>query len=143
MTDELVVLSDLITPENLSQELLKFVFNHAYIDVYVDKDDDLYIDEEVRCYILISDNKKDRIRLLSVFGFVPESVLLERLECANRINDEFTLIRAAVTANDTLTIDYDIYIRGGITRKNFIQTVKRFCSIPRQAIREYGQDVIN
>lgn len=43
---------------------------------------------------------------------------MQRLECVNKINAEYIMVRASSPNNDTLKIDYDIYIQGGISKKN-------------------------
>jgi hypothetical protein len=133
---------DLITPENLSKELLYSIFDAAYMDVSYDSDGDLMIQDDVRCFVIPNEKTKDRIRLFTLFGFNPESSELDRLESVNRINNTYIMVRATSSNNDTLFFDYDICVKGGITRKNLVLTVKRFCSIPRDAVSEYCKGIV-
>ncbi len=131
---------DLITPENLSKEMLKAIFDDAMLETSFDADGDLRVREDISCFVL---PKNDRIRLLSVFGFKPHVSLQKRLEFVNRINSEYIIIRATVgSRNDTLFFDYDISIKGGITKKALVLATRRFLSIPRPAIQEYGSDLV-
>lgn len=131
---------DLITPENLSKEMLKAIFDDAMLETSFDADGDLRVREDISCFVL---PKNDRIRLLSVFGFKPNVSLQKRLEFVNRINSEYIIIRATVgSRNDTLFFDYDISIKGGITKKALVLATRRFLSIPRPAIQEYGSDLV-
>lgn len=132
---------NLITPENVSISMLYDLFERAFIDVSFDQDGDLMVSEDVKCFVFINESGCDRIRLLTLFGLDPKASRSDCLECVNRINSEYVLVRAYL-GPETLAFDHEILIKGGITQKNFILTVKRFCTIPRQAVREYGQDIV-
>jgi hypothetical protein len=136
MTDEL------ITPENLSKELLKSVLDAALMDTSYDDEGDIRVKENIGCWILPSTERKDRIKLLALFGFEPGASQLQRLECVNKINNEYIVVKAIVGQKDTLRFEYDILVAGGITKKAFVLAVKRFCSIPRSAAAEHGTGVI-
>jgi hypothetical protein len=133
---------DLVTPESVSKAFLKELFDDALMDVSIDSDGDLVVQEDVRCYVLLSENK-DRIRLLTLFGVDENADRLKCLECINAINDEYLLVKAYITSEKTLVFEYDIYLKGGVTRKYLALAVKRFCSIPRKAVNEeYAQGVV-
>jgi hypothetical protein len=135
MTDEL------ITPENLSTATLKAACDAAFMDASIDEDGDLKVKAEVTCFILPSE-KKDCIYMIARFGFKPESSRLERLECANRINDGYRIVRASVTDSGKLIFDYYLPVAGGITKKAFILAVKRFCSIPHEAVSDCSHGTV-
>jgi hypothetical protein len=136
---------ELITPENLSKELLKSVLDAAFMDTSYDHEGDLRVRERIACWVLLND-AKDRISLLAQFGFKPESSQQQRLELANELNRQFIIIRAFVSANTNLRFQYDLMVSGGITKKAFVLLVKRFCGIPLGAIadveRELGIDAV-
>ena len=133
---------DLITPENLSKESLKSIFDEALMETSVDPEGDLHVSENLNCLVLPSDSK-DRIRLLAIFAFEPQVSQQKRLEFVNQVNSEFILIRASVgSQNDTLFFDHDILVQGGITKKALVLATKRFLSIPREAIQEFGKDLV-
>lgn len=133
---------ELITPENLSKELLKAVLDAALMDTTYDKDGDLVVEDRVNCYVLVSQQRKDRVRLMALFRFKSEASEIERLQSVNRINDEYIIVRAVVGKNDTLRFTWDIPIAGGITKKAFAIAVKRFCSIPHEAIADCAADAV-
>ncbi len=134
---------DLITPDNLSKELIKSILDAAFMDYSVDNEGDLRVKERVNCWLLPKNEQpRDRINLLCVFGFRREATQLQRLEVVNRINNGFAIIKASVGENDTLRFSYDFMIGGGITRKAFVLGIKRFCSIPHDAVAEYGAGVV-
>ena len=142
MNKVISMFDDLITPENLSKSLLKSVFDGAFMDVLVDEDGDLLVKEDITCFILISENSKDKIRLLTLFGINPTVNPSKVLECVNTINSTYVMTRAFSDSIERLAFDYHIYIKGGITKKNLVLAVKYFCSIPRQAVEECARDIL-
>lgn len=132
---------ELITPDNVSKELLKSVFDAAFMETTYDRDGDLVVKEQVRCVVLVNE-RKDRISLLTIFGFRPEVEQTERLECVNRMNSELIVVKAIAGNNDTLRFEYDILVSGGITKKGVVLAIKRFCSIPRAAIGKFAEDLV-
>jgi len=133
---------ELITPENLSTELLKTIFEAAYMDVEIDEDGDLKVREECTVYIQPNKKYKNRIGLLCIFGFKNSSTDTEQFECINRINKKFIIVRAYATDKGNLYFEYDFLLEGGITRKTLVLGIKRFASIPRVAIKEFGDGII-
>ena len=133
---------EFITPENLSKELLKSTLDAALMDTSYDNDGDILVKETISVWILPNVERKDRIKLLSIFGFEAAASHLQRLECVNRINSEYIVVKAYLGPKDTLRFDYDILVSGGITKKAFVLAVKRFCSIPRAAAGEHGGGII-
>jgi hypothetical protein len=73
-----------VTPESVSNDFLKELFDDALMDVSVDQDGDLVIQiiqEQIRCYVLLSE-EKDRISLLSLFSLAEGADHLRCLEGA-------------------------------------------------------------
>ncbi|HPC60145.1 MAG TPA: YbjN domain-containing protein [Verrucomicrobiota bacterium] len=136
------MMDELITPENLSKELLKSVLDAALLDTSYDSEGDLKVKDRVNCFVFPNQERKDRVQLLALFGFKPETTELQRLQCANRINSEYIIVRAVVGKNNTLRFTWDLPIAGGITRKAFALAVKRFCSIPHEAIADCAMDAV-
>ncbi len=134
---------ELVTPENLSTDLLKTIFDAALMDNSYDEEGDLVVssDQVKNCWVIPGDHK-DRILLLAIFRFKPGVSRTQQLECANRINTEYAIVRAHVGKNDTLRFTYYITVNGGVTRKAVALAVKRFCSIPHAAIAECGADLV-
>jgi len=134
--------NDLITPDNVSKSVLQELLDDALMDVSIDQDGDLLVQEDVKCYIFLSESN-DRIRLLTMFGIADQADRLRCLECVNAINHEYILVKAYIASEKTLAFEYDIYLKGGVTRKYIALAVKRFCSIPRKAVaEEYAQGVV-
>lgn len=133
---------DLITQENLSKELLKSILDAAFMDTSYDKDGDIKVAEGINCFVLPNMDRKDRILLLAVFRLLPGTPELLRLQAANRINRQFVIVRATVEENDLMRFTWDLPLAGGLTPKAFVLAVKRFCTIPREAIADCAGDVV-
>ena len=133
---------ELITPDNLTKEYLKSIFDAAFMDTCYDDDGDLKVKERINCFVLPDKDRKDRVRLMTMFGFKPDTSELLRLQAVNRINAGYLIVKANVAENDTLMFTWDIPIAGGITKKAFVLAVKRFCFIPHDAIDDCAKDVV-
>lgn len=128
---------ELITPENLSQELLKTILEAAYMDVSIDADGDLKVRDKCVCFVVPNQERKDNVQLQSIFRFKENTTELERLRVLNRINNGYIIVKATMSDNSTaLVFRWDIPISGGITRKAFVLALKRFCSIPHAALSD-------
>jgi hypothetical protein len=132
---------DLITLENVSKDSIKALFDNAYFETSVDKDGDLRVKDRVNCWVLLND-RKDRIRLLAIFGFKPDTTEQQRLAFVNNVNSQYIIVRAHSGGNNTLQFTYDLMINTGLAKKNLIATFKRFCEIPQEAIRDLGPDLV-
>ncbi|MBU1235304.1 MAG: YbjN domain-containing protein [Gammaproteobacteria bacterium] len=133
--------NDLITPENLTKELLASVYDAAFLETSWDNEGDLRVKEKIACFVLPSE-RKDRIQLLSIFGFVPSATEAQRLQCVNNINRDYILLTATTGRNDTLQFKYELFVEGGITKKNLVLATRRFLSIPQSAIQDHGADIV-
>ena len=134
--------NEILTPENVSKDVLKAAFDAAFMDATFDSDGDLKLKDEVTCYVFLRE-KNDGIRLSTGFGFKEGTSELQQLQLTNKINDEWRIVRAYANPEKlTLKFDYEILLNGGISVKNFILSVKKFCGIPRDAIADADKDGI-
>jgi Putative bacterial sensory transduction regulator len=109
------------------------------MDTSYDEDGDLSVNSDVNCWVL---PHHSGIRLLTMFGFDPTVSHAERLECVNKINIDYMIVKAYEGENDTLRFAYDILVTGGITPKAFVLALQRFCSIPRSAVKEHADQIV-
>jgi hypothetical protein len=130
MTDEL------ITPDNVSLELLMSILDEVYMEPKVDDDGDLYVTENITCHFLLSE-KKDIIQLYGSFLCKPETSMEQRLECVNKVNSTYVLVSSSADNKNHLLFAHDIFIAGGITKKNFILVTRKFIGIPRNAVHKF------
>lgn len=131
---------DLITPQNVSMELLHGVFA-AYLETAFDEDGDLIIKGDCQVYTTIAPDKSS-IRLMTIFRTRDECSLDARLAAANKINEEYMIIKAHCSDNDKLIFSYYFMLAGGITKNALVRGVKMFDSIPRAAIYDHAGDII-
>jgi len=132
---------DMITPENVSVELLKDVLA-AYVDTSFDEDGDLIVKGEWQIYITIIPDKSS-IRLMTIFRIKDEISQDARLEAVNKINNDYMIIKAHCSDNNKLIFTYYFMLTGGLTKKALVRGVKLFDSIPRAAIYDYAKDIVN
>jgi Putative bacterial sensory transduction regulator len=131
---------DLINTENLSKEILKSLFDAAFMETSYDLEGDLRVKEGLSCWIFAGE---DRIKLLAMFGFKSHATRAQRLEFVNRVNREYIIVRATVRdQNDDLSVDHDFSIRGGVTPAMIVQSTKRFLSILLPAVQNCDSDDI-
>lgn len=53
---------EMISPQNVFTELLKSIFEKAFMEVSLDKDGDVVVEGDVRTYIMPKGNEKTRIK---------------------------------------------------------------------------------
>ncbi len=132
--------NEIITPENLSKELLKSIFEAAFMETSIDAEGDLQVRDGIGCYVFA---REDRIRLMTLFRTKDGANRQELLEFANRVNDQYIIVRVTVAGKGTtISFDYDIPVKGGITKQAVVLATKRFLSIPINAIQEHGLNLI-
>ena len=133
--------NDLITPENVSNELLRDLFESAYADFTVDEDGDIYLHEQVDVYLSISNNKY-YIQAWSSYLFKEDAAESDKLAAVNNINANYAIVKSWVSNNVRIVFVHDFFIAGGITKKSLVLGIKRFASIPRDAVRDYAEDLV-
>ena len=132
---------DLITPENLSKDLLQELFQQAYLDVSRDEDGDLVVRDEYRCFVF-PDADKRYIHFMSLFRGGAEATLEAKLAYVNRVNDEVVIVRACVTDAGGICFDYYVPVHGGITRAAVALMLRRFFATVRTALARDEGDVV-
>lgn len=133
--------AEFVTAENLSKDLLKSIFDAAYMTTSLDKDGDIVIREQCNC-IVIPDKEKRRIWLLVQYAFKPTASEVQKMQCVNSINTDYIMARAS-SINNILRFSYDVILDGdGITPKSLVMLIKRFCTIPVAAVQDYGRDIV-
>lgn len=140
---------DILSPDNLSVEKIKSILDAAFMDAsYSDGDEDeIIVTEQIPCLITIN-QKKDLIRLSVRYCFSVGISELQQLSCVNKINTDYLIIRASIqevgnNEANRLRLDWYISISGGVTKKSLILAIKRFCSIPHVAIKEYASEFVD
>jgi hypothetical protein len=132
----------MILPEGCNNEVLKQVFEDAYMSVSIDTDGDLIIQDNYRCY-LRPDPDGRLIGVYAIFGANPGALDPAKLAYINRVNDEVKLIRASVSKNGKFFFDYYISVEGGISKKAIVLSVRRFFSCLGSAVQQDTDNVVS
>lgn len=133
---------DVITADTLSKETIKEALDPDFPNVFIDEDGDLGVRDLCICYLLPNAEQR-RLRLLTLWHFRNEVGELEKYLCANRINVDYAIVRAAVVGNN-LAMTYDVSLEGdGISRRSLVLLIKRFCSAALASAMEYGQGLLS
>jgi hypothetical protein len=132
---------DLITPENVSIDLLNGIFA-AYMNTYFDEDGDLIVKGECQVYVTINPDKSS-IRLMTIFRIRDEISQEIRLDAVNKINNDYMIVKAHCSDNNKLIFTYYYMLPGGLTKNALVRGVKLFDSIPRAAIYDYAKDIVS
>ncbi len=134
--------SDLVTPENASIELLREIFDDALMEVSIDEEHGfIRLREEIVAKVSLHESK-ERIGVIAFYGIKEDAQRIDRLELANRINDQYVMIRACIEDEGDLCFDYTIVIKGGVTRKFVAHAVRQFLKLVPRAVSECDEDGI-
>ena len=134
--------TELVTPDNVSAEMLRDLYEAAYMDVTLDEEHGMIrIREELAARAHLSESK-ERIQLLAVYGLKEEAQRIDRLELVNRINENYVLIRAGIDDDGDLWFDYCILLKGGLTKKAIVQATRAFLMLVPKAVNECDEDGI-
>lgn len=125
---------EMVTEANVSRDLLKAMYDAARVPAAVDGGGNLVVSlPQVKLFVLPG---KDSIRFLASYGFAPRATLQERLDLANRINDEYMMARASLpeARPGTLAVDYYVILGPGIGRATLVAMTKRFGEVVVEAV---------
>ena len=134
--------TELVTPDNVSVEMLRDLYEAAYMDVSLDEESGLLrLREELAARVQLSESK-ERLLVLAVYGIKDDTQRIDRLELVNRINENYVLIRAGIDDDGDLWFDYCILLKGGLTNKAIVQATRAFLMLVPKAVNECDEDGI-
>ena len=134
--------AELVTPDNVSIEMVRDVYEAAYMEVTLDDEKkQLRIREEVLARAFLSESK-ERLQLVAYYGIKDDAQRIDRLELVNRVNENYVVIRAGIDDDGDLWFDYTILLKGGITRKALVQATRVFLMLVPKAVNECDEDGI-
>jgi hypothetical protein len=125
---------ELVTEANLSRDLLKAMYDAARVPASVDGGGNLVVTlPEVKVFVLPG---KDSVRLMASYDFAPRATRQERLDLANRINDDYIMARASLpeARPGTLAVDYYVMLGAGMSRASLVAITRRFGEVVVEAI---------
>lgn len=133
---------ELLTPDTVTIEAVRDVYEAAFMDVSMDTDtNQLRIREDVLARAFLSEGK-ERLQLVAYYGIKEEAQRIDRLELVNRINEQFSMIRAGIDDDGDLWFDYTILIKGGVTLKAIVQATRIFLMLVPRAVNDCDEDGI-
>ncbi len=131
---------EMVTEANLSRDGLKAGFDAAKMTTAIDAAGNLTVAfPQVRVHVLPA---KEVVRLLASFSFAPRAAMQEKLDLANRINDGYIVVRAAVPADRAgeLSVDHYIVLGPGVSRAAIAATTRRFADVVVEAVGALDTD---
>jgi hypothetical protein len=134
------VSGEMVTEANLSRDGLKAAFDAAKMTTAIDAVGNLSVAfPQVRVNVVPA---KDVVRLLVSFSFAPRAAMQERLDLANRINDGYIMVRAAVPAErpGELSVDHYIVLGPGVSRAAIAAATRRFADVVVEAVGALDTD---
>ena len=126
-------LSDIVHPEDLDQPTLRSFYDDAELKTSIDSDGDLLVSRGVTCYA-IPTKDKCRLLLLAFVGAREGAERNEKLEFANRVNNETSTIRARVNPKESIVFDYHVPIEGGVSGKAIVAATEFFLLAAAHAV---------
>lgn len=133
---------DLITPDNVTIEMILEIFEAAYMEASLDEEKkQIRLREEVLARVFLSESK-ERLQLVAYYGVKEDAQRIDRLELVNRINENYVLIRAGIDEDGDLWFDYCVLLKGGVTRKAIVQASRVFLMLVPRAVNECDDDGI-
>jgi len=132
---------ELIFPEGVSVDALKELFDQNYMETAIDSDGDLIVVDTFRCY-LRPDPDGRLVLVYAIFAAAEGARDIDKLAYANRVNDQFKLIRASVGAGGRFQFEYYFPVEGGATKQGLVFAVRRFFSALNKALAEDTANVV-
>jgi hypothetical protein len=136
------VAEEILNAEGVNTDVLKEMFDAAYMETSIDSDGDVKIKEKYSCY-LRPDPDGRLIAVYAIFGAQPEAAQQAKLEFVNRVNDQVKLIRASVMGDGRYFFDYYVAVEGGTTKKAVVLAVRRFLSCIEAAMQQDTDNVVS
>lgn len=115
---------DLIDEKNLSKELVFNILDRVYMSPEHDSDGDILLRETHDVYVIVKE-KTSSIKLMSVFQENESLERIDTLEQTNKILNQYP-IGAGVTNNGGILFVHNLFVKGGVTEKNLILTIRQF-----------------
>lgn len=134
--------AELLGPENVTLEAVRDIYNAALLDVELDEENGfVVIDDEIVARAKLSDSK-ERLQLIACYRVREDVPRIDRLELVNRINDQYVIVRAAMSEDDELWVDYAVVLKGGTTPKQIAHATRMFLKVAEMAVKDCDEDGI-
>lgn len=124
---------ELITNQNVSIEKLKEMFDSAFLETAIDKEGDLVLQGNYKCFVEVPESKRF-VRFASYIIASENASDEAKAAYANRINKELIVVRA-YAIEKLFVFDQHIWLEGGVTPKNIVLGYKFFDKVVPEALR--------
>ena len=121
--------------DNATVDRLAAILEAAYLDV--ERRDDrslLVLENSVRCLVTLPAERKDHIGLTAAWTVRKDVPREARLEAANQLNNSYLAVRAVIDADGDVIVDLQLLLPAAVTPKYFVQVLRRFATISRDAV---------
>lgn len=132
---------EILQPDDISVECLQSLYDEAGLQTNIDSDGDLSVTVGVTCYAIPAEHR-DRILLLAFVGIREDVSHEQKVEFANRVNNQVSTVRARVTNKGSVMFDYHIPIEGGITGAAIVAATRFFLEAAVHAADQCDNDQI-
>ncbi|MCA9137321.1 MAG: YbjN domain-containing protein [Planctomycetales bacterium] len=116
---------EILLPNDISVESLQRLFQEANLETRIDGDGDLVVTRGVTCYVIPTQDSV-RLLLLTFVGTKDEATTAQKIDFANRVNNQIATVRAHVNQKEKVVFDSHIPIDGGITGVAIVAATKFF-----------------
>jgi hypothetical protein len=125
--------AQVLQPQDIAIQPLRDLYDQAGLQTGIDSDGDLVVTRGVACYAIPA-RDGERIVLLSFVGIKDDVGHDQRIEFANRVNNEISVVRARVNDKQAVVFDYHIPIEGGVTGEAIVAATRFFLLAAAHAI---------
>jgi hypothetical protein len=134
--------TELVCPDNATLEMVRDIYDSALMDVELDAENGfVVIDDEIVARAKLSDSR-ERLQLIACYKVREDAARIDRLELVNRINDQYVIVRAAMSDDDELWVDYAIILKGGTTPRHIAHATRMFLKVAEMAVKDCDEDGI-
>lgn len=136
--------ADVVSPDEVTLEWIRQVFEQAFIGAEIDEDGDLELHESGgRIGWLSLDRDRKIINLFTIGTFRSEASRAARLEFVNDLNTNVLGATFYVTADSLLVADWYIFFEAGISDRQLVNQYQRFRDALQSAIGRDTDDILN
>lgn len=115
----------------LSDDVLKSIFDAAFIDTELDEEGDLIVSDEIKIWVQ-GLPEKDCFQFTTFFGIDEEYPREKLLEACNAFNESYLGLKASIMeGNKTMVFNYALLMKGGgvIEAKEIVRLFKYFQNV--------------
>ena len=133
--------AEVLQPEDIAPESLQALYDQAGLQTEIDADGDLLVTSGISCYV-IPTKQRDRILLMAFVGTKEDVDRDPKVEFANRVNNQLSLIRSRVNDSGRVILDYYIPVEGGIAAEAVVSVTRFFLDATAHAVSNCDDDHI-